>query len=254
MATPMHPLAKCIFRAAIRGARTVRRSGTNLTLAPAVTVEEWGAHRTLSAEDRDGQRAAVFPWATAEDTVGNPGELTAPQLTAIARRLARGDGDRAAAATDDDALDDALDALRALSALLAAHENASSRVTNGIRVSAVATFLGANEASTNVFAYRLRVKNLRDDAVTLASRHWVISEGDVEDVVVPRGSPGVVGQTPTLAKDAEFEYASGTELKGDRGTVRGAFAFSPVDSPDETFEAEVAPFHLVAEKGRGAPL
>ena len=88
--------------------------------------------------------------------------------------------------------------------------------------------------------------NTRPDTVRLRSRHWVIREADGgEEVVVPRGSPGVVGQTPTLGHGAEFEYASGTELRADAGEVRGAFEFVSMEL-GETFEAEVPPFKLVA--------
>ncbi|KAH8060606.1 hypothetical protein JL722_4717 [Aureococcus anophagefferens] len=104
---------------------------------------------------------------------------------------------------------------------------------------ALATFLGANEESgANLFAYRLRIKNERDDTVQLRSRHWVIADEDgAEDEVVPKGSHGVVGQTPTLAPGAEFQYASGTELRGPKGAIRGSFEFVSVGD-GSTFEAE----------------
>ena len=78
-------------------------------------------------------------------------------------------------------------------------------------------------------------------------RRWAITalpDGEEEEVV-PRGSPGVVGQTPTLGQGAEFEYASGTELQAAAGTVRGSFEFVSLEG-DERFEAEVPPFALVA--------
>ena len=83
--------------------------------------------------------------------------------------------------------------------------------------------------------------------VFVRRRRWAITalpDGEEEEVV-PRGSPGVVGQTPTLGQGAEFEYASGTELQAAAGTVRGSFEFVSLEG-DERFEAEVPPFALVA--------
>ena len=62
---------------------------------------------------------------------------------------------------------------------------------------------------------------------------------------MPKGSHGVVGQTPTLAPGVEFQYASGTELDAPRGAVRGSFQFVSI-TDGSTFEAEVPPFALVA--------
>ncbi|KAH8046002.1 hypothetical protein JL721_12490 [Aureococcus anophagefferens] len=83
------------------------------------------------------------------------------------------------------------------------------------------------------------------------SRHWVIADEDgAEDEVVPKGSHGVVGQTPTLAPGAEFQYASGTELRGPKGAIRGSFESVSVGD-GSTFEAEVRPFALVAPPAPG---
>lgn len=235
-------LARAIFRAAMRGSTAIKRSGMDLQLVPAVSPDEWGAHRTITEVERDAQRVELFPWAKAEDT-STPGALSGDEVAAIARRRFREPVDDAAA---DAGLDEGLEALRALHDLLASHACASYCETEGIKISAMATFLGSNESGAHVFAYRLRVKNTRPDAVMLKARHWVICDADgQETIVVPRGSPGVVGQTPTLETGAEFEYASGTELKAPRGAVRGAFEFASLEEGG-TFEAEVNPFALIA--------
>ena len=122
-----------------------------------------------------------------------------------------------------------------------------------MRVSATASYVGMANSGAHVFAYRLRIANKRPDTVRLESRRWAITalpDGEEEEVV-PRGSPGVVGQTPTLGQGAEFEYASGTELQAAAGTVRGSFEFVSLEG-DERFEAEVPPFALVAPPSEGA--
>ena len=50
-----------------------------------VNSAEWGSYRRLTAQDRDEQREALFPWASADDTVSEPGALTGGELRALAR-------------------------------------------------------------------------------------------------------------------------------------------------------------------------
>lgn len=240
-------LARAVYRATLRGVHQIKKSGHPLQLSPPVTSEEWGTHTRLTPPELEEQREDVFPWAPA-DACGEAGALSADDLVRLARR-------RFAEPVDDEnaAQDDALAALRALHDLLGRHAASSHAVSHGVRVIASATFLGANEESgANLFAYRLRIKNERDDTVQLRSRHWVIADEDgAEDEVVPKGSHGVVGQTPTLAPGAEFQYASGTELRGPKGAIRGSFEFVSVGD-GSTFEAEVRPFALVAPPAGGA--
>ena len=236
-------LARALYRAALRGANAVEQAeGGLMQIVGPVNSAEWGSYRRLTAQDRDEQREALFPWASSEDTLLEPGALTGSELRALARRRFRD------SQTDADAaLDDGLAALRALNDLLEVHAGSASRETAGVRVSATASYVGMANSGAHVFAYRLRIANKRPDTVRLESRRWAITalpDGEEEEVV-PRGSPGVVGQTPTLGQGAEFEYASGTELQAAAGTVRGSFEFVSLEG-DERFEAEVPPFALVA--------
>ena len=94
-----------------------------------------GSYRRLTAQDRDEQREALFPWASADDTVSEPGALTGGELRALARRRFRD------SQTDADAaLDDGWAALRALNDLLEVHAGSASRETAGVRVSATASY------------------------------------------------------------------------------------------------------------------
>eukprot|EP00629_Pelagomonadales_sp_RCC1024_P008899 CAMPEP_0119273374 /NCGR_PEP_ID=MMETSP1329-20130426/10148_1 /TAXON_ID=114041 /ORGANISM="Genus nov. species nov., Strain RCC1024" /LENGTH=226 /DNA_ID=CAMNT_0007273573 /DNA_START=137 /DNA_END=814 /DNA_ORIENTATION=+ len=224
-------LARAVYRAALRASSAVRRSGHPLLLMPPVTSDEWGSSRHLkpveAARDRDARRNELFPWAATEDSAETAGALSGDELRELARRTFR-----APVEDEDLALDDALAALRSLNSLMVTHQGASVQVTEGVRVIAMASWLGVTAKGHNVFAYRMRIANTRPDEIQLKSRHWVIS-GDDEDIVVPRGSPGVVGKTPKFEPGAEFEYASGTELMAGDGSVRGAFEFVKLGSQPE---------------------
>ena len=133
-----------------------------------VNSAEWGSYRRLTAQDRDEQREALFPWASSEDTLSEPGALTGGELRALARRRFRSTTSDA-----DAALDDGLAALRALNDLLEVHAGSASRETAGVRVSATASYVGMANSGAHVFAYRLRIANKRPDTVRLESRRSV---------------------------------------------------------------------------------
>ena len=70
----------------------------------------------------------------------------------------------------------------------------------------------------------MRIINEGDAIVRLLGREWRIRNADGSlHALVPRGSPGVVGETPTLAPGQAFEYASGTTLDQPGGSVEGCF-------------------------------
>ena len=87
-----------------------------------VNSAEWGSYRRLTAQDRDEQREALFPWASSDDTLSEPGALTGAELRALARRRFRSTTRDA-----DAALDDGLAALRALNDLLEVHAGSASQ-------------------------------------------------------------------------------------------------------------------------------
>ena len=100
------------------------------------------------------------------------------------------------------------------------------------------------------FAYRIRVENVSDDkTIQLIGRYWHISEETVagrsivgleeedEDALEPPppievDSPatGAVGQLPVLHPGQVFEYMSGTDLVGPKGTMKGHLYMARVPS------------------------
>ena len=62
-------------------------------------------------------------------------------------------------------------------------------------------------------------------------RYWEFRDDDGLVHTVPRNSPGVVGQQPTLAPGSCFEYHSRVQINTEEGTMKGSFQM--VDLSDE---------------------
>ncbi len=92
------------------------------------------------------------------------------------------------------------------------------------------------------FAYTIRVTNEGDRGVRLMGRQWKIvnATGMVERV---KGD-GVIGQTPYIAPGKHFEYTSACPLDTRFGDMEGSYRCEFSDG--ERFEADIAPFLLVA--------
>lgn len=215
-------IARALFRASLRSLKSLDRP---LPLQEPIKVSEWGKFKRLTSAHLDVEASSVFPWAS------KGGVITREDLTQILRRKYREPGD----------LNDGFAALRSFSNLK--DMPSSTTTTNGVTVTAVSKYMGlSTDSGSHVFAYRIRISN-SGELVHLRSRHWIIDTGH-SSVVVPKGSPGVVGQTPSLKRGAHFEYVSGTEINAEMATMRGSFEFS-TDAGD-TFDVIVDPFHLKA--------
>ena len=115
-----------------------------------------------------------------------------------------------------------------------------------MRVEATSSYLGTRGALT-VFQYRIRVSNEGSTTVRLLGRHWVIRNGDGGvHQQVPKGSKGVVGQTPVLRPGQAFEYASGTDFATPGGSVQGSFQMLCLDTSTE-FDADVGRFECLVD-------
>jgi len=119
----------------------------------------------------------------------------------------------------------------------------SEMVTNGVRVIVRPQYLDHQsdpDSGLWLHAYHVTVENEGDTAVTLMSRHWVITNarGEVEHV---RG-PGVVGHQPVLEPGDSFQYSSGCPMNTSVGTMHGSYQM--VRDDGLKFNAEIAPFTL----------
>lgn len=105
-------------------------------------------------------------------------------------------------------------------------DNAYTKVTKGIEVSVLPTYLANRSEPANdlfIWSYKVRISNKGDSTVTLRQRSWQITDanGHMETV---RGE-GVVGEQPTLKPGEVFEYTSGTPLSTPSGIMMGSYDF-----------------------------
>jgi ApaG protein len=121
----------------------------------------------------------------------------------------------------------------------------SEAVTRGIRIEVLSQHSPENSRPAQgewVFQYTVRITNQGSDTVQLLSRHWIITDA-LEQVEEVRG-PGVVGEQPTLEPGQAFQYSSWCSLKTPTGMMHGTYQI--VNSQDERFDVEIAPFALRA--------
>ena len=178
-----------------------------------------------------------FPWLP--DAEPRPDgdasrDLPSEELRRLIRQAFRRELDTAGSAEVDlvssQRLDAAFSALRELHTqmeLLRCSSATASEAAGGVRVRVEATSCYRGKQGPTgpwVFQYRVRIINEGDAIVRLLGREWRIRNADGSlHALVPRGSPGVVGETPTLAPGQAFEYASGTTLDQPGGSVEGCF-------------------------------
>src|SRR5688500_9994720 len=118
-------------------------------------------------------------------------------------------------------------------------------MTEGIVVQVESTYLpdeSSPEKGEFVFSYTVTIANHGHETVQLRARHWIItdSQGEIEEVQ----GPGVVGAQPTLRPGTAFRYSSGCVLSTPSGSMHGRYQMVREDGT--TFDAEIAPFMLIA--------
>lgn len=119
----------------------------------------------------------------------------------------------------------------------------SDTTTRGIRIEVESEYIEERSEPRSgyfFFAYHIRISNVGEETAQLASRTWVITDGDgkVEHVE----GPGVVGEFPKLRPGEAFEYTSFCPLRTEHGVMQGSYTMRT--EAGETFEARIAPFTL----------
>lgn len=94
-----------------------------------------------------------------------------------------------------------------------------------------------------VFAYHIVIENRGDETVTLKRRFWRITDamGRIDEIE----GEGVVGETPTLAPDDEFDYTSSARLHTPWGEMIGHYEFETASG--ERFQVPIPRFRLSAD-------
>jgi ApaG protein len=119
-----------------------------------------------------------------------------------------------------------------------------TKETSEIRVSVRVFFLADQSRPEDhkfLWAYQVRIENLRSVAVKLLRRTWHIidSLGRKQDV----HGVGVVGEQPQLEPGEVFEYTSGTPLETPSGFMYGQFHMVEPGS-GESFDVDIPGFSL----------
>eukprot|EP00656_Telonema_subtile_P009146 TRINITY_DN14288_c0_g1_i1.p1 TRINITY_DN14288_c0_g1~~TRINITY_DN14288_c0_g1_i1.p1 ORF type:complete len:267 (+),score=26.53 TRINITY_DN14288_c0_g1_i1:174-974(+) len=249
-----------LYRAILKTARQFTADGTPLQVrlpVPQSSVQ-WirhdGPQGQMQAERQADYIRELFPTLTSTIPTGD--QLSGEQLTGLIRAEFRAH----VAEQDPDKLSDLMDtyfgSLRILTEQIELTRRTSVTETSGVRVEATSEFAGMNvdlsgHPAEPVFQYRIRICNHGTDTVQVVGREWLIINRDGSiHASVPKGSPGVVGQTPVLVPGECFEYASGTTFSHSAGGhVEGSFqAVKILGNPGKPaekipFDVTVNPFY-----------
>ena len=114
---------------------------------------------------------------------------------------------------------------------------------NNINIAVKVTFIEEqSHPSSNqyTYAYTITITNNGTIGAQLLTRRWRIQDetGHTEDVI----GEGVVGQQPHLQPGESYQYSSGSVIKTETGTMKGAYGM--VNDEGERFEVEIPEFIL----------
>ncbi|OSY88773.1 cobalt transporter [Tenacibaculum holothuriorum] len=118
------------------------------------------------------------------------------------------------------------------------------QITKGIKVSVKTVFNGAvyrGHQQNFAFSYFISIENKSKDTVQLLERFWVIHDS-LNDVEYVEGE-GVVGQTPTLNPNDQYNYKSNCLLLSQIGAMSGHYKMVNLNTSEE-FLVTIPTFQL----------
>lgn len=113
-----------------------------------------------------------------------------------------------------------------------------------IRITAKSIFLPFKSdaaAKRFAFAYTITIENLGDEAVTLKTRRWLIT--DANNSLQEVQGEGVVGETPTINSGGSFTYTSAAVIATETGTMEGSYGME--NETGDIFEVKIPMFILI---------
>ena len=119
----------------------------------------------------------------------------------------------------------------------------TDELNESIRVSVETEYLDEQSVPEDkrfVFAYHIAINNKGEQAATLRTRHWFITDGNNEMQEVK--GDGVVGEQPTIEPGETYRYSSGSVLATEVGSMRGYYGMEADDGT--LFHATVPVFTL----------
>ena len=223
----MSRLTLATYRALLREARNLERGAATVRLTDLPTVEAsvkgYGRGHFATLPQLSRLQSELFPGVSFSGCTS--AEMTGRDVSELVKQNFRL-GCNA---------DKALHHLAALNTLRAASPCSTTTLTTfGEQVSVLvelntifmptlpSSLLASSERYT--WAYRLRVQNVGKESFQILGRHWRFQSKGGELLEVPRGSPGLVGQAPSVEPGRMFEYTSGVSLGSpEGGTMEGSF-------------------------------
>ncbi len=91
-----------------------------------------------------------------------------------------------------------------------------------------------------IWAYHVRVDNQSSDTIKLINRYWRII--DEKGVVQEVNGEGVIGEQPSIAAGASYQYSSGVHLRYHSGIMTGHYQMQKTDG--EIFNVKIPTFSL----------
>lgn len=117
--------------------------------------------------------------------------------------------------------------------------------TQGVTVRVSVSFLAEQSEPARgrwFWAYHIRIENDGEQPVQLLTRHWIITDGRGARHTVE--GEGVVGEQPTIAPGASYDYVSGCPLATPTGAMQGSYHMVGADGL--AFDAAIPRFALLA--------
>lgn len=116
-------------------------------------------------------------------------------------------------------------------------------ITNDVQITVWPEFLDSKSSILGdlfIWAYHVRVDNNSNEPIKLINRYWRIidEKGSVQEVT----GEGVIGEQPSIAPDASYQYSSGVHLRHHSGIMTGHYQMQK--NSGEIFNVKIPAFSL----------
>lgn len=115
--------------------------------------------------------------------------------------------------------------------------------TNNIQITVWPEYIDSKSSTIGdlfIWAYHVRIDNQSLEAIKLTNRYWRII--DEKGIVQEVNGEGVIGEQPTIAPNASYQYSSGVHLRYPSGIMLGRYQMQKPNL--ETFEVKIPTFSL----------
>jgi ApaG protein len=122
-----------------------------------------------------------------------------------------------------------------------------SKTTSNIKVSVIPEYDSKNSFPSEnryVFKYNITIENVGNFPIKVLKRKWLIF--DVGFGYTEITGDGVIGLTPEIPANENFDYFSNVMLRSGVGNMSGKYLVKNMET-QETFEIDIPKFNLLSE-------